>query len=474
MFPPVDKADSIKLNAEAVSVLSEYLQIPSLSGEEQEAGDFMVDYCRKQGLYITRLPSDSGSLNFAATLYPLSYEKPVIWLQHHMDVVPAHDVDAWRFLPYSGQVHQDTIWGRGALDNKGQGIMQLMALLQMKKAADTTEFLYNMGLLCFSNEEVGKGKGAKDVLERSREQLNPLVVFGEGGAGLRNVVYRDPERPVVGISVAEKAVLWLRLDLALNSYGHGAAPAPEYANKLMIQALSRLENRKLDLEFHRVNKRMFRRLGKAEGGLRGFMISRMHWWIFRPLVKRVVQQEPMLEALTTNTITVTKLENPPGPPNKISTISTAYLDCRLQPNTSVKAFIRRLERVLDEPKIKIRVMNATPEARPSPTNDFYDALAWSVQQEIPEAAVIPILFPATTDNSFFRFYDIPTYGLMPTLINEELIMSVHSTNERLPVTSLAQGISIYSRMLLKLQAEGTQKRKRLLNAELRKINLLEE
>lgn len=474
MFPPAAVPAQEAISKEAVKVLSEYLQISSLSGSEKEAALFLSDYCRQKGLYITTLPSDSSSPNFAATLYPLATDKPVIWLQHHMDVVPANTLENWRFEPFSGTVEQDTIWGRGALDNKGQGIMQLMALLQLKQVADTTDLLYNIGMLCFSNEEADKGIGARGVLELSKAALKPLVVFGEGGAGLRNVVKRDPERPVVGISVAEKAVLWLELKLELNSFGHGAAPAPEYANKLMIHALSRLENRKLDLEFHRVNKRMFRRLGRAEGGIRGFMIKHMNWLIFRPLVKRVVQQEPMLEALTTNTITVTKLENPPGPPNKISTISTAYLDCRLQPNTSSKTFIRRLERILDEPKIKIKVVNSSPEARPSPTNDFYAALEWAVLQEIPDAAVIPILFPATTDNSHFRYHDIPTYGLLPMLISEELIKSVHSLNECVPVASLEQGIRIYTHLLLKLEREGKHKRKRLLNADLRKINLLEE
>lgn len=459
---------------EALNLLSSYIQIPSITGSEREAGLFLSEYCRKQGLYVTLLPSDTSGFNFAATLFPLSDDKPVIWMQHHMDVVPANTEEDWRFSPFSGTVQQDTIWGRGAIDNKGQGVMQLMALLNAKKAADTLEFIYNIGVLCFSNEETGGGKGAKLVLREKLKELKPLVVFGEGGAGLTNVLDRKPEKPVVGISVAEKGVLWLRLDLELNSFGHGAAPAPEYANKLMIHALGRLEDRKLDLEFHRVNKRMFRRLGRAEGGIRGFMIKRMHWWILRPLIKNVVQRDPMLEALTTNTVTVTKLENPPGPPNKISTVSTAYLDCRLQPNTTAKAFIRRLERILDEPKIKITVVNQSPEAKPTPTNDFYDALEWAVRKEVPDAAVIPILFPATTDNSLFRYYDVPAFGLIPAVLSEELIKSVHSINERLPVLAITQGINIYTKLLLRLELEGMQKHKRLLNAELRKLHLMEE
>lgn len=466
--------DPAERKAQAIALLSRYLQFESISGHEYEAGEFLAEFCREQGLYVTQLPAASGSMNFAATLYPLSEEKPVIWLQHHMDVVPAPIDSEWRYPPFSGAVVQDTIWGRGTIDNKGQGIMQLMALLNLKELADTTEFIYNTGILCLSNEERSGNLGARLVLDEAYEKLNPLVVFGEGGAGLVGVLERKPAKPVFGISVAEKEALWLKLQLELKSFGHGAAPAPEYANKLMIHALSRLESRDLDLDFNRVNKRMFRRLGRAEGGIRGFIISRIYWWGFRPFVKGFIEGDPMLEALTTNTVTVTKLENPPGPPNKISAISTAYLDCRLQPGTTAKAFIRKLERLLDEPKIDIEVINTSAEVKPSPVNDFYEALEYAIKEEVPEAAVVPILFPATTDNTSFRLYDIPTYGLVPAVMDEELIKSVHTINERLPVVGLVQGINIYTTMLQRLQEEGAQKRRRLLHLEFTKSNLQED
>ncbi|EMR01373.1 Succinyl-diaminopimelate desuccinylase [Cesiribacter andamanensis AMV16] len=368
--PELPPTSAAVRKAEAISLLSDYLQYPSLSGEEDRVGQFLADYCKAQGLHITQLPSEEGSMNFAATLYPLEVDKPVIWLQHHMDVVPAAETEGWRHPPFSGRVALDTIWGRGALDNKGMGVMQLMALLNLKESLDTTELVYNVGLLCVSNEEVGGLLGSRLVIDKALTDLKPLVVFGEGGAGLTGVLSRKPDKPVFGISVAEKTVLWLKLDLQLNSYGHGAAPAPEYANKLMIHALSRLEGRKLDFEFNRVNKRMFRRMGRAEGGIRGFVISHLNWAIFRPFIKGTIQRDPMLQALTTNTVTVTKLENSPGPHNQISSTATAYLDCRLQPNTAPKAFIRKLERLLDQPRISISVVNQTPQARPSPTNDF--------------------------------------------------------------------------------------------------------
>ncbi|EMR01372.1 hypothetical protein [Cesiribacter andamanensis] len=93
---------------------------------------------------------------------------------------------------------------------------------------------------------------------------------------------------------------------------------------------------------------------------------------------------------------------------------------------------------------------------------------------MPAATVIPILFPATTDNTYFRHHDVPTYGMMPFLINEELIKTVHSRDECLPVAALEQGIRIYTSMLHRLVEEGARKHRRLLNAEYLKSILVED
>lgn len=221
----------------------------------------------------------------------------------------------------------------------------------------------------------------------------------------------------------------------------------------MINSLSKLNNRKMSLDFNRTNKRMFRNLGKAEGGLRGFLIRHMNWWIFRPLVKKYVKSDPLLEALTTNTVTVTKIFNPPGPPNKISTTSTAYLDCRLQPGVSKKAFIRKIENVLDDPRISVKEISNAKESRATNPDRYFEAMEEALLEEDPDAIVIPVLFPATTDNSFFRMYNIPTYGLVPAILDKETIASVHNVNEKLPVAGYEKGIRVYTNFLVNLLDE---------------------
>lgn len=438
---------------EAVDFLSSYVSIPSFTGNELGAGKYFAEYCQEQGLYLTYFSTDTASYNFAATLYPLSEDKPVVWFQHHIDVVPVAEEEIWHFDPFSGHVQGDTIYGRGVIDAKGLGVMQLMGLLEFKEMYEGEELDFNVGLLCVSAEEFGGELGSAFVLANFLPELKPAVIFGEGGAGLQGVLQSDPKKKIYGISVAEKSALWLKLELELISYGHGATPAPSYANKVMINSLSKLNKRKLELDFNRTNKRMFRKLGRAEGGLRGFLIRHMNWWVLRPFVKNYVRRDPLLESLTTSTVTVTKIFNPPGPPNKISTTSTAFLDCRLQPGVSRKSFIRKIEKLLDDPRISIKEINNEKGASPSNPDKYFEAMEEAILQEEPDAVVIPVLFPATTDNSLFRALNIPTFGMIPALLDQETIASVHNVNERLPIAALEQGIKIYTRTLINLLDE---------------------
>lgn len=435
----------------AALLLSQYLQIPSVSGDELKAGQFLAGVCAEKGLEVEYFTVDRDSYNFAASLYPLSLGKPNIILLNHIDVVPEGDAAMWTYHPYAGTIAEGHVWGRGAIDAKGLGIMQLMAMQSLKEAADTSDFPFNVTLLCVSGEEVGGQKGAGIVVEYFLEYLNPIVVFGEGGSGLKEVLVNKPQAAFFGVSVAEKRPLWVQLELQHVTFGHGATPAPEYANKSMVEALTKINNRKLHLEFDKSNRLMFRELGKAVGGVRGFFIRRINWVFFSPFVKSYLKKNPLYKALVTNTITITNLYNPPGPPNKIASTASAVLDCRLLPGTSEKAFLRYLTNLIDDPSIEIKVLNKNSISGGfSKPNIFYDTMEEAILAHDPAAEVVPLLFPASTDNSYFRQYDIPTYGIIPALITQEMVANIHSVDEKISIEALEQGITIYSDFLQRI------------------------
>ena len=433
-----------KINVnETINLLSEYIQHSSVSGEEGDAGLFLKNYLDSTDLHIKVFSDDTDRYNLAASLYPLSSEKPNIILQSHIDVVPAENAQVWKYGPYSGYFDGEYIYGRGALDCKGLGVMQLKALLLFKEKIKEQDLPFNITVLFLSGEELGGETGAFYMMQNHLDELNPVAVLGEGGAGYRNVLKRDPNKVVFGVSVAEKQSLWLELKATNDDAGHGAAPSNNYANLQLVEALGKLNNRKVLLLFNKSTRRMFRKLGKAEGGLRGFFIKNINWAILAPFVRKQIEREPFMSSLLTNTVTVTKIHNPPGPPNQISNQATAVLDCRLVPGTSVKSFIRYIKRKIDNDHIEINIISKSPEADPSKLGDVYDALEAAIGQEYPSAETIPFLFPATSDNSTFRHYDIPSYGLIPAVVKTSDINSIHSHNERVSLEVLGSGIKIY-------------------------------
>jgi carboxypeptidase PM20D1 len=443
---------------EFVKILQEYIQIPSETGYEYEAGKFFSEKCEELGLHVFRFSTETNKYNFAASLYPLDKRKPNIILLNHIDVVPAGDEYLWRYGPYDGVIDSSHVYGRGAIDMKGQAIMQLAAIMSLKSQLPYGDLPYNVTLLAVSGEEDGGKNGAQFVTRNFLEFLNPVVVLGEGGGGMTNILSSKPDKVLFGVSIAEKMSLWLKLTLEIESGGHGATPSLDYANLRIINALSKLNNRKVRLKFHRSTRLMFKKLGKEEGGIRGFFIRNINWTIIAPFVRNQMKGDPLYQSLLTNTITVTNIANPPGPPNFVSARSEVYLDCRLIPGQSKRAFIRQIKNWLDDEMIIVEEIDSSPEVESTKPDVFFDVLSDAIISVYPESSVLPFMFPATTDNSYFRALDIPTYGLIPAVVTEEYINLVHASNERISFEMLSSGIKIYEAFLHNVQNISLEKK----------------
>lgn len=188
---------------------------------------------------------------------------------------------------------------------------------------------------------------------------------------------------------------------------------------------------------------MFRELGKLEGGIKGLVIRKINWDIFRPLLRKQLERQPMMASLLSNTTMLTTMNNPPGAPNKIPSQAVAYLDCRLMPKTNTKRFVRKLKNQMDEPRVKVTVIDESPDAKPSKPDFFYEQMKKSIRKSYPHSAVMPILFPATTDNNYYRAKNIQAFGIMPIPMNQQEIASVHSVNEHLKLDKLHKAIRVH-------------------------------
>ena len=442
-----------EIDKDAADFLSEFIQKKSITGTEKKAGTYLLDFCKSKGLY-TRVFSDGDStFNFCASLYPLSANKPNIIFLNHLDVVPAGDTNEWKYPPFSGTIADSMIYGRGAIDCKGLAVMQLFSLLRFIDTARQADLPYNVSLLVVSGEEEGNNNGSEFVTGHFLNELNPAVVFGEGGSGVDSLVPSKPGMEVFGISVAEKKALWLRLEARSKNYGHGAAPQELYANKRLVKALIRLLDEKKLVKFDKLTKTMFKDLGKMEGGINGFVIRHIYWGLFRPFVKSYFSEGEPMHLFVYNTFVITNIYNPTIVNNEVAEKAYATLDCRLLPEMDTGQFIRKIRQVAG-PKISVSVISESPGARPSDINTiYYRTMSRTLQEVYPGSSTIPILFPATTDNNYFRRNGIPVYGIIPAVLSGDLMKSVHNINERIPVNMLTKGIDAYTGFLKGMLSE---------------------
>ena len=423
-------------------ILSKYLQIPSESGHEQQAGEFLKQLCEENGLHITQMGSSDGNYNFSASLRPLEAGLPNIIFLNHIDVVPPGSESHWEVPPYSGKIIDSEIWGRGAFDNKGTAVMHLFSLIEMAQRYEGKNLDYNVTMLSVSCEETQCDGGISYVIDNYFELLNPEVVIGEGPPGIKGLIDNHPDQALFGISVAQKRSLWLQLSLDIKTNGHSSVTPKSYANKEMITALNELLNEKNEIIYNDVNVGILKQLGILSGGFNGFVLK--HPRLFKSVISKKLREDELLLALFSNTITLTSIKDDNDELNAIPTKITATLDCRLLPETSTDEFIADLRETLDNDAISIEVIKQmnTKVVTSSNTN-FYKNMAAAIQQHYPESKSGAVMLPNSNDVAAFREKDVLAYSIVPVKIDRKYLETIHTFNERIPVAILEQGKNTY-------------------------------
>lgn len=437
-------SDSIPYSAH---LLSEYIQKQSVTGNEKEAGAFFAQVAKEHGLYVEIFTDEIDKYNFAASLYPLSLKKPNIILLTHIDVVDAQDLSLNTYPPFSGAIAEGFVWGRGSIDNKGMGIMQLVALSKYVEIAKHTDLPFNITIVAVSSEETGGEKGAMIIANQFLDYLNPVVVYGEGGSGFDGLLSKNPKKHVYGICLAAKRTLWLELTLNVKSSGHGSVPPINYSIQQKINALERVVtiNKFRPLQYCEPSIRMFKEVGEIETGFRSMAYKNIQF--FSPFVAPFLKQNDAIYSLLSNTITITCLYTTPGAPNVIPNQTKAILDCRLLPDVSTDEFLAKMRKWLMNDSIKIKILSESIMAPSTVPDQYFFKLKNALKSVYTDAEVISLLVPASNDNNYFRAKGIPTYGILPIFLSTEGMSSIHNVNERISIESLEQGVQVYDNLI---------------------------
>lgn len=441
----IKSADGTLSNIE--TVLQQYIRIPSVSGQEKNAGDFLKKVCENNGLYIADFGNKDGQYNFAASVFPLSSGKPNIVFLNHIDVVPESTNQDRK--PYSGSIENGVIYGRGSIDNKGAALMQLSGILSLMQKQDLELSAYNVSLLAVSCEETQCAGGVSYVNQHHFEELNPVVVFGEGPSELTSLMEGNFTLPVFGISIIHKKPLWIQLELESKTNGHGSITPLTYANKELVAALERLTRKKPKAIYNDVNIKFLKDMAEHHKGGKKMVLK--HPKLFRPVLTGQLRSYPELFSLFSNTITLTNIYSNSNAVNKLASEAGAQLDCRLLPETNEQEFLAMIKKRLKNENIKITVLKSLPKNSASSTKTiFFKNLSLAIQDKYPNATTIDMMMPNINDLGSFRSRNIPAYGTLPIHCDTEEVRSVHGKNEHLHIESLYNGADVYLNFLKRM------------------------
>jgi acetylornithine deacetylase/succinyl-diaminopimelate desuccinylase-like protein len=428
---------------EAVELLSQYLQIDTTNppGNEDKGVEFFADILQREDIAYKTYQGFPGRSSIKAVI-PGSGEKGAVILLNHIDVVPAK-ADEWRVDPFSGDRKDGFIYGRGALDMKSLGIIELLAFLEIKKQGLTP--CRDIIFLAVADEETGGAKGVQYLLENYPDEFEADLVINEGGFGIDNVI---ANRPLFMIAAAEKGVCQVRLTCT-GPPGHGSTPHGDNALERLVQGLSRILTGENPFMVTPLTAEYFKQLGTEWEFLKPYLEDGKPQTLIDALTQSGMINIPQMSAMLKNTISLNIL-NAGDKTNVIPSTAKAELDIRLLPGTEPDAFIKRIKKLLADENINVELFKASRASEsPTDTEDF--AIIKNVHLEHhPNALAVASLLFGASDSRFFRSKGIPCYGVCPMVIGMEDLNRVHGIDERISEENMIKGTQVFTDIVKRL------------------------
>ncbi|MDI6908327.1 M20/M25/M40 family metallo-hydrolase [Nocardioides sp.] len=424
--------------AEVVDVCRDLIRMDTSNYGDQEgpgerkAAEYVAALLDEVGIEARLHESEPGRTSVLARWGGSAAEQGGLLLHGHLDVVPAA-VDDWQVHPFSGEIQDGYLWGRGAVDMKDFDAMLLSVVRARQRAGRVPERPIT---LCFTaDEEAGGHRGAQVLVDERAEELEGCTdAVGEVGGFSATV----RGRRVYLIEAAEKGMAWMRLT-ARGRAGHGSMMNPDNAVTRLSAAVARIGTHDWPV---RLTPTM-RTLLAAVAELAGTEATPEN---AAALVEEFGGAARMLGAVIRNTANPTML-GAGYKVNVIPTEATAHVDGRFLPGFEDEFFATLAELVGEGIEVE-HLSHQQPWETPY-DGDLVDAMTRSLLAEDGEAVVAPYLMSGGTDAKHFRRLGLRSYGFAPLRLPADLDFTAlfHGVDERVPVDALEFGARVLDRFL---------------------------
>jgi acetylornithine deacetylase/succinyl-diaminopimelate desuccinylase-like protein len=437
--------DTSALAREAQGWLVDLVKINTTNppGNEQQTAKYIAGVLTKEGITPEILDLTPGRSAVVARLRSSAVPDPskALLLVAHMDVVGV-DRSKWSVDPFGGVIKDGYLYGRGSIDDKSMLAANLAAFIALKRGS--VHLNRDVIFLATADEEEFGEASLKILIVKYWDKLAAGFALNEGG----RTVVKNGKVQYVGVQVAEKVSVNISVT-AKGKGGHASMPTKDNPVVHLAAAVEKIGDYTAPVRLTSIVRRYFEGLSGIEDDDTAKWMRVIDTPDRGDHAQRVLSDmNPMWNSMIRDTIAPTVLQAGIRP-NVIPSEARAVLNVRLLPGDTIDVLINELNKLVNDPSVKLEVMPDAGLAAPNSSmeNDFYALLTKVCAKEFSGAPVLPMLSTGATDSAQLRLHSVQAYGLSPFPLPTEDQARIHGDDERMPLASFAKGVDLMTRVV---------------------------
>jgi len=369
---------------------------------------------------------------------------PVLYTAH-LDVVPADPatLTQWTAAPFSGEIRDGFVWGRGTLDIKSQVVAVLESVSTLIASGWTPR--RSIFLAFGADEEVGGKHGAREIAALLKERGVHLAALLDEGGSLLSGVIPGVDATVALLGNSEKGYMSLKLWVDAQP-GHSSTPPDQSAIGIMASAIERLESQRLPIRPDAMVA-MYRFLGSAVDFSMQMALANL--WLFGGIVRQKLLASPETAA-SVRTTTAPTIFHSGVKDNVMPARAEAVVNFRLLPGDSIGEVCEAVRRIINDDRVQFEPLEeAAWEAAPVAPVDgaAFEALATTVRQVFPDVLPVPYLMLGATDSRHYAAICDNLFRFTPCLTEKDDLPRVHGINERISIEALGSMVKFFVQLM---------------------------
>lgn len=366
-------------------------------------------------------------------------ENPAVFMAHY-DVVPAVEED-WRYPAFSGQIAENSVWGRGALDTKST----LNAIMYALEELMADGFVPNRDIyLAFGSDEEINGHGASDIVDYfERNGIEPSFVLDEGGAVVRDI-FPGVSKEAALVGIAEKGIL--NVEFCANSTGgHSSTPPAQNPIGLLSKTCVKILKKTFRMNISPAAMAMFDNLAPHSDLFYRIVFSNL--WLFSPVLNYITKKSGgEMNALVRTTIAFTQMMGSRGM-NVLPSEAKLIANIRINPGDTTETVIKHLEKCCSK-DVSVKMLYGTD---PSVISDIettaFSDIKKCIEQTWKGVIVAPYLMVGCSDSRHWGRISNKVYRFSPIELIGDERGTIHAKNEHIPIPTIKKAVEFYFRIL---------------------------